>query len=346
MSVLGTAHDERRGAMSRLRTVVLALSITAAAGLIPAASALAAGSISGTATAAGSGAPIAGLSVCAEANSLAGVSSGCTATDAAGNYAIGGLPAGSNYQVEFSALGDLNFLTQYFQGKEGLDNWDRVTVNDGMTTAGVNAVMNPGAQISGHVGEQGTGAAAGGLEVCALNPAPNPRAEEFERCAHTDGAGNYVVRSLPAGTYVVVFARYRPPVDSVPFAQQYYANATSKPTATPIPVAPPETRTGIDASLVNRLQTTLLQAHGFRTVTGAGGVRLGFRFFTQGPVDSFTCKRDGGPWRPCRSPQRFWAPLGRHAFRVRAIGVAGDKGPIALNRFRVTAGPGSRHGAR
>jgi hypothetical protein len=320
---------------------MLALSITAVAGLIPAASALAAGSISGTATAAGTGAPIAGLSVCAEANFVGGVSSGCTNTDAAGHYTIGGLAARSDYQVEFSALGDLNFLTQYFQGKEGLNNSDPVTVNDGTTTAGIDAVMNPGAQIAGHVSEQGTGTAARGVEVCVLDPAPGPRAEEFERCAHTDGAGNYVVRSLPAGTYIVVFARYRPPVDSVPFAQQYYANATTKTTAMPISVAPPETRPGIDASLVNRLRTTLLPVKGFRTVTRDRRIRLGFRFFSHGPVESFTCKRDRGPWRRCSSPQRFWAPLGRHAFRVRAIGLAGDKGPIALNRFRVTRSPNS-----
>jgi Carboxypeptidase regulatory-like domain len=332
--------------MSRLRNVFVALSITAAVGLLPAASALAAGSISGTATAAGTGAPIAGLSVCAEANFVGGVASGCTATDAAGNYTIGGLPARSDYQVEFSALGNLNFLTQYFQGKEGLDNWDRVAVNDGATTAGINAAMNPGAQISGHVGEQGTEAAAEGVEVCALDPAPNPRAEEFERCAKTDGAGNYVVRSLPGGTYVIVFARYRPPVDSVPFAQQYYANATTKQTATPISLAPPETRAGIDASLVNRLQVNLFRAPGFRTVTRHRGVRLGFRFHAQVPVGSFICKRDRGPWRACRSPHRFWAPLGRHAFRVRAISLAGDKGPITLNRFRVTLSPSSRRGAR
>jgi hypothetical protein len=332
--------------MSRLRTVVLALSITTAAGLFPAASALAAGAISGTATVVGTGAPIAGLSVCAEANFVGGVSSGCTRTDAAGNYTIGGLPARSDYQVEFSALGDLNFLTQYFQGKEGLNNWDPVTVNDGATTAGINAVMKPGAQISGHVSEEGTGAAVGEVRVCVLDPAPNPGAGEFQRCTRTDGAGNYAVRSLPAGTYVVVFAPERPVTDPVPFAQQYYTNATTAQAATPISIAPPETRTGIDASLVNRLRTTLLRVKGFRTVTRHRGVRLGFRFSAPGPVDGFICKRDRGPWRPCRSPHRFWAPLGRHTFRVRAIGFGGYKGPIALDRFRVTLSPSSKRGTR
>ena len=99
MSAFRTVRNAGRGsigrprALGRLRTVLLALSVTAAAGLLPAASALAAGSISGTATAAGTGAPIAGLSVCAEADFVGGVSAGCTKTDAAGHYTIGGLSA-------------------------------------------------------------------------------------------------------------------------------------------------------------------------------------------------------------------------------------------------------------
>lgn len=317
--------------------MLLALSITAAACLLSAASALAAGSISGTATAAGTGAPIAGLSVCA---TEFGLGSRCTATEAAGHYTIDGLSAGSKYQVEFSTLpfSDLNFLTQYFQGKEGLNNFDPVTVNDGTTTAGIDAVMNPGAQIAGHISEKGTEAPAEGVLVCVLDPAPNPRAQEFERCAKTGDDGNYVVRGLLAGTYIVVFSRYIPPFDSEPFAQQFYADATTATTATPITVAPPETRSGIDAILVNRWRIKLRPENGFHTVTRGRGVMLGFRFSAQVPVAGFACKRDRRPWRPCRSPHRFFAPLGRHAFRVRAIGPAGE-GPVALRRFRVTRRP-------
>jgi hypothetical protein len=75
------------------------------------------------------------------------------------------------------------------------------------TTTGINAQVRPGAQIAGHVAEQGTGASLARVEVCILDPAPNPRAEEFERCAFTDAAGNYAVRSLRAGIFSVVFSR-------------------------------------------------------------------------------------------------------------------------------------------
>jgi hypothetical protein len=331
--------DGRCKKTSRLRTATLALSIMAVVGLLTAASAFAAGSISGTATAADTGGPISGLSVCAEANFIDGVSSGCTHTDGAGHYTISGLAARPDYQVEFSPLGDLNFITQYFQGKEGLNNWDRVTVNDGSTTERIDAVMKPGAQVAGHVSEQGTEAPAKGVQVCVLDPAPNPRAEEFERCAHTDSDGDYMVRSLPAGTYIVAFApSNRSTIDSTPYAAQYSGNATTKAAATSFSVTPPETKSGVNGSLVNRLQTALRPVDAFRAISRDRGAKVSFRFSGGGFADSFVCKRDGASWRPCRSPQQFWASVGRHAFRVRAISSTGDKGPIALDRFHVSLG--------
>lgn len=302
-------------------------------------SALASGAISGSAIDATNGAPIAGLSVCAEEDTLAAVNSGCTRTDAAGHYLIANLPAGTNYQVEFSAIfpaSPLNYLTQYWQGREGLNNWDRLTIEDGVTREGIDAPMKPGAQISGHLSETGTGAPLTGVRVCVLDPAPTPRAEEFERCENSDAAGNYAVRSLPTGTYVVAFAHYPPLNDPGPIAEQYYSGATSKAAATPIAITPPEARTGIDATLTNGLRTTLRRARGSRTATPHHRARVGFRFSVVGGYEaSFTCRRDGNPWRPCRSPQRFWASIGRHAFRVRALAPSGLKGPVALTRFRV-----------
>ena len=319
------------------RRFAAAISLSLATCLAACCSALAAGAVSGTATEAGTGTPIAGLSVCAEENYLGGVNSRCTGTDTAGNYVISSLPAGSRYQVEFSVppVGTLNFLTQYWQGKEGLNNWDPVTISDGITAEGINAVMNPGAQVSGHLSEQGSDAAVADVRVCVLDPAPNPRAEEFERCATSDAAGNYLIRALLAGTYIVSFAHYPPLNLPSPFVEQYYAGAAEKATATPIAIAPPESRAGIDAVLINRLQTTLRRSRGFRTVTRSRRVKVGFRFFAGDGTAGFICKRDRKSWRPCRSPQRFWASIGRHAFRVRAVGPTGEKGPVASSRFRV-----------
>jgi hypothetical protein len=47
---------------------------------------------------------------------------------------------------------------------------------------------------------------------------------------------------------------------------------------------------------------------------------------------------DKQPIRRCQSPKRYRrVPIGEHVFRVRAIGVTGLRGPIALERFQVFA---------
>src|SRR5690349_1052165 len=120
--------------MNPLRSITKAFGLSMALLGLSAGTVLASGSISGTVTDASNGARIAGLSVCAEENFLGGVNGRCTNTDPAGHYSIAELAAGTNYQVEFTAMGGpLNYLTQYWQGKEGLDNWDAVTIEDGVT---------------------------------------------------------------------------------------------------------------------------------------------------------------------------------------------------------------------
>jgi len=59
------------------------------------------------------------------------------------------------------------------------------------------------------------------------------------------------------------------------------------------------------------------------------------RFYANGRVRRFVCKFDRGPFRQCRSPKRYRVGVGEHVFRVRAIGLTGLKGPIAVERFTV-----------
>lgn len=207
------------------------------------------GTITGAVTEAGTAGPIAGLSVCASANG--GLYSGCTVTGAGGAYTITGLPAHTDYQVEFSAFENLNYLTQYYDGREEIPgDWDPVPVEVGIVTSGIDAEMKPGAQIAGRVTEASTGTPLAKVEVCVLDPAETPRAEEFERCAYTGPGGDYAVRSLPAGTYVVQFARERGPMqDTDGIIEEFYNGVATEAEATRITIAPPETRGGIDADL-------------------------------------------------------------------------------------------------
>jgi len=62
-----------------------------------------------------------------------------------------------------------------------------------------------------------------------------------------------------------------------------------------------------------------------------------FLFFARrrAQVRGFLCKLDTRPAKRCRSPKTYRVGLGKHVFRVRAIGWTGLRGPVATWRFRV-----------
>lgn len=86
-----------------------------------------------------------------------------------------------------------------------------------------------------------------------------------------------------------------------------------------------------------RPRTTIVFAENFwkLTRTRRRHVRAHFRFFSRTKNRGFECRSDGGRYRRCRSPLRYWVESGRHALRVRAIGPTGLRGPAAIQRFRV-----------
>jgi hypothetical protein len=68
-----------------------------------------------------------------------------------------------------------------------------------------------------------------------------------------------------------------------------------------------------------------------------------FRFYARNrvPVRGFVCKLDRRPLKRCRSPKTYRVGLGRHVFRVRAIGSTGLRGPVETAGFRVCRPTGS-----
>lgn len=83
--------------------------------------------------------------------------------------------------------------------------------------------------------------------------------------------------------------------------------------------------------------THLVFAEGFwkASITRHRRIKARFRFYSRDGARGFLCKRDRGRWRRCRSPLRYWVPIGRHVLRVRAIGPTGLRGPVASLRFEV-----------
>lgn len=86
-----------------------------------------------------------------------------------------------------------------------------------------------------------------------------------------------------------------------------------------------------------RPRTHLVFAEGFwkTSVTRHRRVKAHFRFYSRDGARGFVCKRDRGHWRRCHSPLRYWAPIGHHVLRVRAIGPTGLRGPVASLSFEV-----------
>jgi hypothetical protein len=199
------------------------------------------GSITGSVSDETTDEPIAEIEVCAIDSQ--GLSQRCVLSGDDGTYALHGLRSG-NYNVEYEGWNRVNYLTEFY---EDTDVWAQavdLTVSAPETVSGIDAKLAPGAQILGHVSEVGTGVPLEGLEVCAEDVAGG----EGGACAWTDSAGDYAIRSIPAGTYVVGFA-----IEYLPFAgrtaAQWWKGASSPEEATVLTLTPPQTMTGIDAQL-------------------------------------------------------------------------------------------------
>jgi len=205
------------------------------------------GSISGIVTDGGTEQPISGIGACAI--NQQGIPSRCVDTGPNGEYQLNGLPSGV-YDVEYEGGNRVNYLREFYEDAETWATATDVTVAAPATTPGIDAELSPGAQILGHVSAVDTGASLANVRVCAKGQAPR----EYEDCAWTDAAGNYAMRSLPADTYLVSFGVEYAPISGMQIAGQWWQGASTVASATPIVIAPPETRTGIDGQLVNRFQ--------------------------------------------------------------------------------------------
>jgi len=124
----------------------------------------AAGSLSGTVTAAATSADLSGICVQATGEDLQAVGLGTTGSD--GTYSITGLPA-DLYSVEFSTgCGNSgNFESQWYNNETSQFSADPVTVTANANTPSIDAAMTAGATISGTVRDASTSDPVAGLCV-------------------------------------------------------------------------------------------------------------------------------------------------------------------------------------
>lgn len=195
------------------------------------------GSIAGNVSDEGTHEPIAGIWACARDGQ--GWEPRCALSDANGNYLLKGIPSGS-FSVEYSGGNRVNYLREFYEDAQTWAAATDVDVTAPGLTSGIDAELAPGAEILGHVSDPGTGAPSRGVFVCANEQDPG----EYQGCDSTDTAGDYAIRSLPAGTYLVAFELEYLPTGL--FAKQWWDGAATMAEADPLEIAPPESRTGID----------------------------------------------------------------------------------------------------
>jgi molybdopterin-binding protein len=181
-----------------------------------------------------------------------------TAANGGGSYTITGLKTGS-YKVYFIPEEGVNELVQYYNGKAAEAEATPVAVTAPTTTAGVNAELHAGGQISGRVTAAATHAPIAEIFVCV-----DDASAKFDRCTFTNSNGEYTDAALPNGSYVVEFSSF---LEETSYLTQFYNGKSSSAGAQEVGVTAGTTVTGVNAELQSANQGGQITG----TVTKAGG---------------------------------------------------------------------------
>jgi hypothetical protein len=188
--------------------------------------------------------PIAGIRACAI--NPQGWEHRCSISGGDGAYVLNGLPS-DVYNIEYAGGNRVNYLREFYEDTETWAQATDVPVTAPGVTPGIDVELAAGAEVLGRVTDPSTGAPSERVFVCAMAVAPG----EYEACDATDAAGNYAIRSIPGGSYLIAFEPETYPTGV--FAKQWWEGASSAAEADPILLTPPETRTGIDGQATSPL---------------------------------------------------------------------------------------------
>lgn len=202
------------------------------------------GSISGTLTDETTGEPIAEIVACAWSPD---VYPRCDFSDASGAYEINGLPDGE-YVVEYEGWNQVNYQREFYEDADFPDA-TKVSVAAPATTTGIDAKLAKGAEILGHVGDVSSGAPVADAMVC-VPLASTPEPEINTNCDWTDAEGNYAIRGLPAGSYLVAFdVGWGGPYEGSIEVGQWWKEAATRDEATVLELTTPESLTEINGKV-------------------------------------------------------------------------------------------------
>jgi len=179
-------------------------------------------------------------------------------TDNSGNYEVKGLPAGSykvnfnpwelNYYAEtwYGLPRNYNYKSIWYNNRENFIEGDLVSVTVGNITPNINAIMTDGE--GGIISGQITDSLSNGIEgcyICAFQSTDDLEWYYSDYFYGTGTDGNYEIKGLPTGNYLVLFL---PPGGSL-YRRQFYNNTLEINNAALVSATSGQTTEGIDALL-------------------------------------------------------------------------------------------------
>ena len=165
-----------------------------------------------------------------------GGAEGSTVTDGQGTYTVTNLPDSSCY-VWFHPPADSGLQDEFFDGAVTRTQATAVRVVADQTTTGIDASLVAYGSITGRV------TTPDGQPMADMQVLVDAGSESS--VVYTDSAGFYQASELKTGSYVVRFN----PAKETGLLGEYYNNAIDSTGATPVPVTPGQTASGIDAVL-------------------------------------------------------------------------------------------------
>jgi len=173
-------------------------------------------------------------------------SEACVFPEGNGTYVLP-VPAAGVYQVEFAPSYRSHLIRQYYNHKAKLSEANKVVVPAAANVEGIDANLEIGGQIEGHVTDSSGALDLEGVEVCAQDATSAAAVS----CSHTDAKGDYALPTLPTGSYRVGFWGEG---KSAEYAPSYYDDKDGFFEATLLHVSVGETLSGIDAKLAQGAQ--------------------------------------------------------------------------------------------
>jgi hypothetical protein len=156
-----------------------------------------------------------------------------------GTYKIAGLPTGS-YKIQFTG-NNSGAVNQWYSNGSSADAAVSVAVTAGQDVTGINIALAKGATIAGKV----TVPAGVDPSNIGIHAETADAAAAYVAGSGVSTDGSYKLVGLPAGSYKVRFAG-----NNSGAVDQWYSNATTAGTATPVTLAASQDRTGVNATMV------------------------------------------------------------------------------------------------